>query len=99
MQHTGKGRKKTRQKFRKDVREKGKVSLTRYLQNFSEGDRVILRAEPGYQKGIYHGRFHGKSGSIANKIGRCYEVIIKDFNKVKTLIVHPVHLKREKKNE
>tara|TARA_Y100000310_G_C20057825_1_gene523561 strand:- start:185 stop:331 length:147 start_codon:yes stop_codon:yes gene_type:complete len=46
------------------------------------------------QRGMYHSRFYGKSGSIKGKQGRCYEVLITDGSKQKTLIVHPVHLKR-----
>ena len=55
---------------------------------------MILSAEPAVQKAMYHRRFHGKKGIIQSLRGQCYEVNIKDGNKIKTLIVHPVHLKR-----
>ena len=46
------------------------------------------------QKGMYHSRFYGKMGVVKGKKGRCYEVMITDGSKQKTLIVHPVHLKK-----
>ena len=87
-------RRKTRYKFSKERREKGKVSMTDYFQTFNVGDRVYLGVEPAIQKGMYHPRFMGKSGLVTGKKGRCYEITIKDINKEKMLVVHPVHLKR-----
>ena len=87
-------RRKTRYKFKKERRRKGKISITRYFQTFKEGDRVNLIVEPAVQKGMYHPRFMGKSGSVISKRGRCYQVRINDMGKDKTVIVHPVHLKR-----
>lgn len=66
----------------------------RYLQKFEQGDKVILSAESAVQKAIYHRRFHGKKGIVQTQRGSCYEVNIKDGNKIKTLILHPVHIKR-----
>lgn len=94
VQRIGGFRRKSRYKFKKGLRRKGKISLTRYLQQFDKGDRVVLQAEPAYQKGIYFPRFHGKAGSIAGKQGECYKVRIMDGNKEKTLLIHPVHLRR-----
>ena len=87
-------RRKTRYKFRKEKRTRGKISITRYFQSFNAGDRVYLDVEPAVQKGMYHPRFMGKTGVITAKRGRCYEIAINDLGKEKTLIVHPVHLKR-----
>ena len=88
-------RRKTRSKLRKTPRTKGKISLTKYFQEFNVNEKVILNAEPGYQKAMYHPRFHGKPGTIIGKQGNCYIIKIKDGGKSKELIVHPVHLKRE----
>lgn len=90
----GGGRRKTRQKFKKHYKLAGKISLRNYLQEFSEGDKVALRTEPAVQNGMYHRRFHGKIGTIERKNGSCYYVRIKDGDKAKHLIVHPVHLKK-----
>ena len=87
-------RRKTRYKFRKEKRSRGKISITRYLQLFNVGDKVYLGLESAVQKGMYHPRFMGRSGIVKYKRGNCYEVIINDLGKEKKLIVHPVHLKR-----
>ena len=94
VKRLGGTRRKTRYKFRKEKRNKGKISITRYFQSFSIDDRVNLTVEPAVQKGMYHPRFMGKSGIVKGKRGRCYEVTINDFGKDKTLIVHPVHLRK-----
>ena len=90
----GGSRRKTRHKLAKNIREKGKISLTRYFQDFKNGERVYLVMEPSLHQGRYHPRFYGKSGVIVGKRGKCYEVKIKDINMIKTIIAHPVHLKR-----
>lgn len=94
MQRTGGYRRKTRSKLRKNVRAKGKVAIRNFFQEFSEGDRVNLVAEPGVQRGIFHPRFHGRTGTVTNKQGNSYYVKIKDGNKEKSVLVHPVHLKK-----
>ncbi len=90
-------RKGTRYKLRKNVRSRGKISLTKFFQTFKLGDRVVLTAEPAIQKGMYFPRFHGKTAVVAKKIGTCYELEFNDQGKTKTLIVHPVHLRKVKK--
>lgn len=87
-------RRKTRSKLRKTPRTKGKISLTKYLQEFKVNEKVILYADPGFQKAMYHPRFHAKSAIVIGKQGNCYLVKIKDGNKNKELVVHPVHLKK-----
>ena len=94
VKRIGTARTKTRHKLQKKRREKGKLSLSKFFQTFDEGEKVVLKAEPSYQKGLYFMRFHGKVGKVSGKKGRCYEVQITDFDKKKNLIVHPVHLKR-----
>ena len=87
-------RRKSRYKFKKEERRKGKISMTRYFRSFNMGDKVYLSAEPAVQKGMYFPRFMGKTGIVKGKRGRCYEIAINDIGKEKTLIVHPVHLIR-----
>lgn len=86
-------RRKTRRLMTKPRRERGKLSLRRYFQQFEPGQKVALKAEPSIQKGTYFRRFHGKVGVIKEKLGTCYAVIVKDGAKEKQLIIHPVHLK------
>jgi large subunit ribosomal protein L21e len=87
-------RRKTRYKLKKEIRQKGKLSLQKYFQTFKVGESVYLVAEPAIQKGMYHPRFFGKAGTILGLRGACYQVAIKDGGKDKTVLVHPVHLKR-----
>ena len=94
MKKTGGPRRKTRHIFRKHDHEKGKVSLTHYFQSFDKGDHVALSLEAGVQKAMYHPMFYGKIGVVLAKRGRCYEVQIWDKSKQKTLLAHPVHLRR-----
>ena len=87
-------RRKTRYRFRKHVSQRGKISITRFMQTFNVGDRVHLVVEPAYQKGMYFPMYMGKTGTVTGQRGKCYEVLITDHTKEKTLIVHPVHLKK-----
>ncbi len=80
---------------KKNYKRRGKISITKYLQEFEEGDKVILNAEPAVQKGGYFKRFHGLTGEVVGKSGSCYEVMVKDSDKEKKLIIHPVHLSKE----
>lgn len=89
-------RRRTRHKLRKKAADKGKISLRKYFQSFNTGDKVLLSAEPSIHKGMYHPRFHSKSATVTGKRGNCYKVEIRDKNKLKTLIVHPIHLRRLK---
>jgi len=90
----GGSRRKTRSKLSKDKRQKGKISIASYFKSFKIGDKVGLSAEPAVQKGMYLAKHYGKIGQVKGKKGECYEVTIRDQNKQKTLIVHPVHLKK-----
>lgn len=82
--------------MKKHYKTRGKISISKYFAEFKVGERIALKAEPAYQKGIYHLRFHGKSGIIKGKRGECYEIEILDGGKNKLIIVHPIHLKRQK---
>jgi len=90
----GGSRRKTRSSLKKHARTKGKVSLVKVLQEFKEGDKVLLDAEPAMQHGMYHMKYHSKQGLIFGKQGNCYKVLIQDGKQEKMMIVHPVHLRR-----
>ena len=96
VQRTGGLRRKTRSKFKKNVRMKGKISIRKYLQNFNENDKVALVMEPSIHSGIFHPRFQGDVGVIVGKQGTCYKIKIIDGKMQKYFIVHPVHLKKVK---
>jgi len=94
VKRLGSKNRKTRQKLSKNIHTKSKIRISTYLQSFKSGDRVALKVEPAIQKGQYYLRFHGKTGQVTGSQGECYKVKIRDFNKQKTLLVHPIHLKR-----
>ena len=94
MNRKGGPRRKSRQKMSKKPGERGKLRIKAILQSFKEGDKVQLVADPSYQKGLFHLRFYGTKGIVKSKKGNSYYVDIKDGNKEKSLIVHPVHLKK-----
>ena len=77
---------------RKSVREKGKISLSQYFQEFKKGDRVAVKRElslrPKFPK-----QLQGRSGVVEGNRGSSYIVKINDMNKEKTYIIHPVHLR------
>ncbi len=89
-------RRKTRHKLSKKQKDKGKISLRKYFQSFKVGDRVLLNAESAIHNGMYNPKYHSKSATVLGKRGKCYKLEIQDKNKSKTLIVHPVHLRRLK---
>jgi ribosomal protein L21E len=80
---------------RKKQREHGKIKLSQYFQDFKQGDRVAVIRElamnPKFPK-----QLQGRSGVIESKRGNSYIVKIKDLNKEKNYIIHPVHLKKLK---
>lgn len=82
-----------RAKTRKKLRQKAKPSITKFLQEFEIGEKVIILQEPSSQKGMPHLRFKGKVGKVIDKRGKSYIVEIRDGNKVKKIISRPEHLR------
>ena len=89
----GGARRKTRGKMRKPEGTHGKISLRRYFQEFTSGNKVALIIDPAVQEGVFFRRFHGKVGMVDRKTGTCYVVKIRDGSKTKEIIAHPVHLR------
>ena len=80
--HASKGfRQGTRNKLKREVREKFKPSD--YLREFKENEKVIIKPTPISQKGMPYPKFTGKIGTIIGKRGRAYLVLIKDKDKEK----------------
>ena len=94
VKRIGGRKRKARHKLSKNVSLKGKIKISEYLKELNNGDKVQVLLEPAVHKGCYHLKFYGKRGIVNGKEGECYKVLIKDFKKEKTLIVHPVHLKK-----
>jgi len=90
----GTKQRKTRQKFKLHYRQRGKLPLSQYFQEFKEGDKVNLKINSSVQTGQFFPRFHGLTGTVTGRRGFCYEVMIYDRDKEKKLFVHPIHLKK-----
>ena len=86
-------RRRTRN-FKVTARNRGKVSIRKYLQEFRENDKVSISIDPSYQS-IPHPRFQGLGGIVIGHQGRSYYVQIKDGNKTKRILVSPEHLKEQ----
>jgi len=84
-------RKRTRNLLKRGVRER--ISITKYLQEFKLGSKVVIRPNPSSHKGMPYKRFIGKTGIITDKKGKSYIIKIKDGNKEKIIISRPEHLK------
>lgn len=80
---------------RKSMREHGKVKLSKYFQEFKKGERVAVKRELAVQP-KFPKQIQGRSGLVSGKRGSSYLVKIKDMNKEKSYIIHPVHLKKLK---
>lgn len=96
VKRIGSRHRKTRHKFKLYYREQGKIPLSKYFQDFKDGDFVSLVIQANVQKGRFYRRFYGMSGIVTGKKGSCYEVTIQDGHKEKKLYVHPVHLNIQK---
>ncbi len=79
----------------KKVRQKGKISLSRYFKKFKDGDRVAVVREKGIAASFPE-RIIGKSGQIIGIRGTYNLIKLNDGNKIKTFIIHPVHLRKLK---
>ncbi len=78
---------------RKNIREKGKISFSRYFQKFQPGDSVAVVRDLALIFG-YSNRIQGRTGKVIEKRGSSYYVSIKDLNKEKRYLLRPVHLKK-----
>ncbi|UCG37323.1 MAG: 50S ribosomal protein L21e [Candidatus Bathyarchaeota archaeon] len=85
-------RRKTRSLLRRNVRERGKTGLSKLLQQYNPGDRVLVKLNPSIHKGMPHRRFHGKVGIIESTRGQAYIVNVTQGKAVKEIIVRPEHL-------
>ncbi len=78
----------------KRIRQKGKISLQKYFQKFSEGDNVAIVKDLTVQSPGFPSRMQGRTGIVIGKQGSAYTVAIKDYARRKVYIVRPVHLKK-----
>lgn len=78
---------------RKRIRNRGKVSFTRFFQKFQEGDHVAVVRELAIVAG-FPKKIQGRTGVILEKRGKAYLVEIKDLNSPKKYTIRPIHLRK-----
>jgi large subunit ribosomal protein L21e len=87
-------RNKTRKRHRRNARDKGLGSIEKYLIDFEINNKVdIITNSSQHKRGMPHRRYHGLTGTVIGKRGRCFEVQVKLGNSTKTLIVGREHLR------
>jgi len=88
-------RNKTRKKHKKNCRDRGLGSIEKYLIDYEISDKVDIITDPSqHKRGMPHRRYHGKTGVIIGKKGRCYEVEVRvGKTKKKMLIIGREHLR------
>ena len=82
----------TRNKLKNDARESGMSPPQQTTEQFENGQKVHLKIDPSVQKGQYHPRFAGQTGTVVGEQGEAYKVEVVDGGKEKTLIARPAHL-------
>lgn len=82
---------------KKKVRQRGKIRLSSYFKNFNIGDSVAVVLDSGV-KSSFPRRIQGSVGKIVAESGMFKLVELKDGNKMKKFIIHPVHLKKNNGN-
>ena len=92
----GTSRRKTRRLYAVPEKDKGKISIRRYLQRFVEAEKVFIGVDPAVHRALPYRRFVGKSGMVLGMQGDVYRVQINDGGKSKIVLVHPAHLRRMK---
>jgi large subunit ribosomal protein L21e len=80
---------------RKPIRTRGKIPLSKYFQDFKEGDFVSVVRERSLNYSSPK-RLQGRTGKVKGKKGRAYVVIIKDQTMEKEFIIPAIHLKKIK---
>ena len=80
---------------RKPIRARGKLTLSRKFQELKAGQAVALCFENSSNTNIKR-RMQGRTGNVLGRRGICYEVEIKDQNKMKKYLVDSIHLKKIK---
>ena len=85
-------RSRSRGTFTKEARDRGLPPITRFLQKFEVGDKVIVRIESSDPHGQPHPRYQGRVCTVVERVGRAYRIAFVDGHKPKQLIANPIHL-------
>jgi large subunit ribosomal protein L21e len=82
-----------RAKTRHSHSSKGQLTVNQLLQEFSEGDTVIVVLQGSLHAGMPHRRYKGIVGTIIGKQGRSYKIATKLGNQKRTIIIASAHLR------
>lgn len=77
----------------KRIRQRGKFSFTRFFQKFKPGESVAVVRDLTFPF-AYKMQIQGRTGKVLEQKGAAYKVEIKDINKPKQYLIHPIHLKK-----
>ncbi|MFP3132691.1 MAG: 50S ribosomal protein L21 [Thaumarchaeota archaeon] len=91
-----------RRKTRKLLTIESKRGLSYLLNEFKNGDKVVIKIDPSQPKGMPHRRFQGRVGKIIEVRKRSLVVEVQVGNKKKILytrLEHVVPFKGESLNE
>ena len=69
-------------------------TITKFLQKFEVGDKVMISQETVSHKGMPFPRFKGRTVKVVGVRGKSYLLELKDGGKKKIIISRPEHLKR-----
>ena len=86
-------RRASRSKLSKRPRERGIPPASRVVQEFGQGDKVMIFIDASVVKGQPHPRYHGRVGTVVERRGKAYVIEIRDGGKTKKIISRPEHLR------
>lgn len=86
-------RRGTRKLLSKGPKERGLPPMSAILYDYKVGERVVIKIDPSVHKGMPFKRFHGKVGTIVEKRGRAYVILVRDGGKYKKVIARPEHIR------
>lgn len=86
-------RRRSRHILRKSPRTRGKQPLSRLLQEYEEGDKVVIIIDSSVHKAMPHHRYHGLVGTITQKRGRAYVIEMMQGGKTRKIITRPEHIR------
>jgi len=78
---------------RKNIREKGKLGLSKLFQEINVGDKVALVRNLSFTKD-FPDRFQGKTGTVAEQRGESFIVKFFDGDVPKQVVVKRINLKK-----
>lgn len=103
MPHSFGKRARTRDKFAKAYKTKGKAGVSRFLTPYKRGDYVDVKVDASEQKGMPYQFYHGRTGIVFNvnkkAVGVELTKVVGNRQLRKRLHVRVEHVRRSRCNE